>query len=61
MNSFWIYLIFCVIVFCICYPAFKLWSWLSIDPRQAIPDERFRQNKAQDRILANGFVDNEER
>ena len=48
----------------LCYLSWKLWAWLCKDPRdphQTITDERFRQNKAQERLLSNGFVDNEER
>ena len=51
--------------FCgLCYLSWKFWDWLCKDPRdphQDIPDEQFRQAKAQDRLLSNGFVDNEER
>ena len=64
MNPIFLYLIFGIIIFITYYLARKLWAWLSIDPRdphQIIPDERFRQAKGQDKILANGFVDNEER
>ena len=64
MNPIFLYLIFGIIAFGAYYLARKLWDWLSIDPRdphQTITDERFRQNKAQERLLSNGFVDNEER
>ena len=48
----------------LCYLSWRFWAWLCKDPRdphQTITDERFRQAKSQDRTLANGFVDNEEK
>ena len=60
MNLFLIYLIFAIAIIFVVWGFCKFWDWVKIDPRQAIPDEKFREVKAQERILANGFVDKEE-
>jgi len=57
----WIYIMAGLIVCVVGYLTVKRWDWLAQDPRQILHDEDFRAIKEQEKILARGYIDKDER